>query len=61
MEKVYFNVSELGIKARTKSELYKLLTIERKLFLPPASDTSIEFIGEIRRGDKKVRFIRFVL
>ena len=56
MEKVIFNISEMGIKARTKSEIYKLLTIEGKLLLLPASDTSIEFIGEIIRGDKKVRF-----
>ena len=56
MEKLNFNISELGLKTRTKSEIYKLLTVEGKLFLPPATDTSIEFIGEIIRGERKVRY-----
>ena len=34
MEQVYFNVKELGLKERSKAEIYRLLTVEGQLFLP---------------------------
>ena len=54
MEKVSFNLNELGIKAKSKTEIYKLLTVEGSLYLPPISETSTDFILEIIRGSKKV-------
>ena len=41
METVYFNIGELGIKAGTKSEIYRLLKVEGQLYNPPMAETSI--------------------
>ena len=54
MERTSFNIGELGLKARTKYEIYRLLTVEGQFYLPPVAETSIEFIGEIVRGEKSV-------
>ena len=41
--------------ARIKSENYKLMTMRGKSFLPSVVDTSIEFIREIIRDERKVK------
>ena len=33
------NVSEPGVKARSKNEMYRLLTVEAKIYLPPRSNS----------------------
>ena len=50
MERTSFNIGELGLKAKTKYKIYRLLTVEGQFYLPPVAETSIEFIGEIVRG-----------
>ena len=35
MKKLSLNLKEVGKKARTKWEMYRLLTVEGKFFLPP--------------------------
>ena len=56
MEKTEINPNMLGIKAQTKNEFYRILTVEAKLYLPPQKETSIYFIRGILNGKKKVRF-----
>ena len=52
------NLNLLWIKARTKNELYRLLTPEASLYLPPRKETSIYFVRDIVQGRKKVsRFL----
>ena len=48
------NVSELGVKGRSKNEMYRLLTVKAKIYLPPQKECSIYFIRDIFHGQKKV-------
>ena len=43
----------LGIKAKTKNELYRLSTTEANLYLPSQKETSIYFVRDIVQGRKK--------
>ena len=54
MEGSRINLNLLGIKARTKNELYRLLTTEANLYLPPQKETSIYFVRDIVQSRKKV-------
>ena len=60
MEKRELNLSLLGSKAQTKNELYRILTVDAKLYLPPQKETSIYFIRGILNGKKRV-FVFFML
>ena len=53
MEESRVNLNMLGIKAKTKNELYRLLTTEANLYLPSQKETSIYFVKDIVRGRKK--------
>ena len=48
------NVSQLGTKAKSKNEMYRILTVEAKIYLPPKKECSIYFIRDIFHGRKKV-------
>ena len=48
---------EVGIKAKSFKELYRLLTVEGGLYLPPSEYTNMSFISDICFGDKKVVFV----
>ena len=48
------NVFYLGFKAKTKNEMYRLLTVGVKLYLPAQKECSIYFIRDILHGKKKV-------
>ena len=39
------NLNYLGIKAQSKNEIYRLLTVEAELYLPPQKETSIYLLG----------------
>ena len=54
MEKVSLNLLDVGGKARSKSELYKLLTVEGHLYLPPYKFCSVDFMADIIEGKRKV-------
>ena len=54
MEQKEINISSLGMKAQTKNKLYRILTVEAKLYLPPQKETSIYFIRGVVNGRKKV-------
>ena len=57
MEGIKINLNVLGIKARTKNELYRLLTTEANMYLPPQKETSIYFVRDIIHGRKKASLI----
>ena len=48
------NVSQLGTKAKSKNEMYRIITVEAKIYLPPQKECSIYFIRDIFHGRKKV-------
>ena len=48
------NMIDLGTKARSKAELYKLLTSKGNLYLPPYKEWSIELITDYLQGKKQV-------
>ena len=54
MEQSSLNLNDLSIKARTKNEVYRILTTEANLYLPLQKETSIYFIRDIIHGRKKV-------
>ena len=41
------NVNLLVITAQSKNELYRLLTTESDIYLPPCKETSIYFVRDI--------------
>ena len=47
METSRVNLAEVGIKAKSFSELYRMLTVERGLYLPPAEYINMSFISDI--------------
>ena len=48
------NLNYLGIKAQSKNEIYRLLTVEAELYLPPQKETSIYFVRDVFHGHKRV-------
>ena len=59
MEPSQINLNNLGIKAQTENELYRFLTSEADLYLPPQKETSIYFVRDILKNRKKVRANKF--
>ena len=55
MEGSFINLNYLGVKAKTKNELCRLLTIEANMYLPSRKEISIYFISDIIHGRKRVR------
>ena len=51
---IAINLAQLGTKAKSKNEMYRILTIEAKIYLPPQKECSIYFIRDIFLGKKKV-------
>lgn len=47
------NVVTAGIKAKSKAEIYRVITSEAGIYLPPKHDSPIDFIREICEGSKK--------
>ena len=61
MERTKVNLLEVGTKIQSKKGLYRLLTVEKGMYLPPQEQTNMEFISDIAFGEKSVRliYIRF--
>ena len=51
---VVVDVRELTLKWSNKEEVYKVLTITVKVYLPPAAQVNCDFIGDLLSGDKNV-------
>ena len=47
------NWKETALKGRTKKEIYRILTVNGKLYLPPEAQTNSEFVHDIMVGKKK--------
>ena len=47
MEKVSLNLLSVSSKARSKCELYKIMTVDGHLYLPPYKYWTIEFMADI--------------
>ena len=48
------NLLEVGDKAKSKIELYRILTSEGNLYLPPYKYCSVDFIADIMEGKRQV-------
>ena len=56
--RIYLNL--FGFKARIKNELYRILTTEVNLYLPPKKETSIYFVRDIIHNRKKVIYFYMI-
>ena len=45
---------QLGTKAKSKSEIYRLLSTEEKVYLPPSNEANHYFISDLISGKVKV-------
>ena len=52
-QKKTLNLVQAGVKAKSKKEVYRVLTSEAGIFLPPIHDAPMDFIREICEGKKK--------
>ena len=48
--------SQLVGKMKSKLDIYRILTKEGQFFLPPFNECTMDFIGDVIQGKKKVRF-----
>ena len=55
MENTKLNIRDLGSKFRSKNEIYRFLTSEADMHLPPQKEWSIYFVRDILSGIKRVR------
>ena len=51
-EKTPFTVTDISIKAKSKIELYRILTIEGDVYLPPSKEWNYQFIRVVITGKK---------
>ena len=54
MENRKLNVNALATKFQSKNEVYRFLTTEVDMHLPPQKEWSIYFVRDILSGNKKV-------
>ena len=54
MEFQSINLHEIGVKAQSKSEFYKVLVVECQYYLPPQKECPMIFISQIAIKEKKV-------
>ena len=55
MESEVVSLVELGGKARSKNEIYRILVAEGNMYLPPQSLCTVDFISDVFGSKKKVR------
>ena len=53
-EEEKLTVLDCGVKGKSKIEIYRILTTEGGVYLPPAKECNYQFIRAIMTGDKKV-------
>ena len=56
--RIDMHISKLSTVARSKGEVYQLLTYQGKLYLPPKSYANPDFVSDVLSSYKKVR-LRF--
>ena len=47
-----FTVNDIGVKCRSKREVYTVLSSEGRIFLPPISDATQKYLRKVMLGDK---------
>ena len=50
------SVLDVGVKAKSKLEIYRILTTEGGIYLPPPKEWNYQFIRDIITGAKLVSF-----
>ena len=55
---VNLNWKEAAVKGRSKREIYQLLAMKGKFYLPPESQANSDFIHDIMVGRKKVNLCK---
>ena len=48
-------VTDVGVKAKSKLEVYRILTTEGGIYLPPSKEWNYQYIRDIVTGNKLVR------
>ena len=61
MDSTNVNLMEVGTRAQSKAELYRLLTVEGNMYLPPQEQATMEFISDIAFQEKKVSCLSILL
>ena len=62
MERLELDVIEVGNKARSKGEIYRLLATIDGISLPPVKDFNYQYLRDIITGDKKLfKYLSFTL
>jgi hypothetical protein len=54
MESRPMNVKELGVKCQSKKDMYKVLQVTGRIFLPPIEQANYQFIAQLVTGEKEV-------
>ena len=58
MEENKLTTFELGAKAQSKNEVYRLLITDAELHLPPMKESHYDYLAGVLWGDIKVRKTR---
>ena len=53
-------ISDIAIRAKSKKEIYHVLTVEGGIYLPPNNDSHKKYIQNIMRGFKKFIYTKNV-
>ena len=53
-EQKEMSYQELGLKARSKKELYNLLTADVGIYLPPIKEANAKYLSDVLSGVKRV-------
>ena len=48
------NWQEASVRGRSKREIYRLMTMKAKCYLPPEPQATSEFVHDVMTGKKKV-------
>jgi hypothetical protein len=43
-------VAELGVKAQSKKEVYRLMSTSMNIYLPPLNETNMTYLKELLNG-----------
>ena len=54
MENLPYDSLQLGVKGKSKREIYNILATEGKVYLPPYKDSHYKFISQVLVGEKEV-------
>ena len=54
MEETQITVLDLGVKAKSKREVYRLLSTEGDVYMPPEKEANYDYLATILKGDKRV-------